>query len=92
MFFFFLSWPTYFLAFKFGEQRQCILYTLKVTKDDRSSLKLTLHVTMLQYRKLSSAILKQLNRYSYFTMLPLHVVWSYQVNLKNDFVITVFSI
>ena len=32
--------PTFFLAFEFGERRQCILYTLKVIKDDRSSPKL----------------------------------------------------
>ena len=40
--------PTFFMAFEFGEQRQCILYTLKVIKDYRSSLKLTFDVTMLQ--------------------------------------------
>ena len=40
--------PTFFLAFEFGERSQCILYTLKVIKDDRSSLKLTFDVTMLQ--------------------------------------------
>ena len=40
--------PTFFLAFEFGERRQYILCTLKVIKDDQSSLKLTFDVTILQ--------------------------------------------